>query len=94
MTESPGSSCTLPGVQVAADPAGDQVAAPVNGDLDILSLAVAEPFDANQPNNEDLEFTVKVNANVATTLPNRQWRVIWAYPNGPAVPNIPFSGLY
>lgn len=55
---------------------------------------MAEPFDANQPNNEDLEFTLKVNANVATTLPNRQWRVIWAYPNGPAVPNIPFTGLY
>jgi len=94
MTESLGSACTLPGVRVASDPAGDQVSAPVNGDLDILSLAVAEPFDANDPNRADLEFTLKVNANVATTQPNRQWRVIWAYPNGPAVPNIPFGGLY
>jgi hypothetical protein len=94
MTESLGTSCTLPGVRVASDPSGDQVGAPTNGDLDILSVSVAEPFNANQPNNEDLEFTLKVNANVATTLPNRQWRVIWAYPNGPAVPNIPFTGLY
>lgn len=94
MTESLGSSCTLPGVLVASDPAGDQVGAPLNGDLDVVSLSVAEPFDANHPNNEDLEFTVKVGANVATTVPNRQWRIIWAYPNGPAVPNIPFSGLY
>jgi len=94
LTESLGSSCTLPGVRVASDPSGDQVGAPINGDLDILSLSVAEPFDANHPNNEDLEFTLKVGANVATTTPNRQWRVIWAYPNGPGVPNIPFGGLY
>ena len=94
VTNSPGSACTLPGVTVVSDASNDQTGAPVNGDLDILSLSVAEPFNANLPNNEDLEFTLSVNANVSTVLPNRQWRVIWAYPNGPGVPNIPFSGLY
>jgi hypothetical protein len=94
LTDSPGNSCTLPGVRVAADAPGDQVGAPVNADLDILSLSVAEPFDANNPNNDDLEFTMAVNSNVSTLLPNRQWRIIWAYPNGPVVPNIPFTGLY
>ena len=94
MTASPGTACTLPGVLVVSDAAGDQTGAPANPDLDILSISVAEPFNASQPDNEDLEFSMMVNGNVATLLPNRQWRMIWAYPNGPGVPNIPFTGLY
>jgi hypothetical protein len=75
-----GNSCT--GYTVNFDPAGDQTGAPANGDLDLLSVSVSEPSDA-------LKFVMKVSSlsppngiSATQLLPNRRWRIVWAYPNG------------
>ena len=81
--------CTAPGVQVLTDPAGSQVGAPANADLDILSVSVTEPGDGS-----NLVFTMKVNADMShPTTPTRQWRILWSYPQPPSAPVI-FNGVY
>jgi hypothetical protein len=81
--------CTAPGVLVLTDPPGSQYGAPANADLDILSVAIAEPGDGS-----NLAFTMKVNADVShPSTPTRQWRIIWSYPRPPSAPVI-FSGVY
>jgi Bacterial Ig domain len=81
--------CVTPGVRVLTDPAGSQVGAPANADLDILSVAVAEPGDGS-----NLVFTMKVNADMShPATPTRQWRIIWSYP-GPPVAPVLFNGVY
>jgi hypothetical protein len=81
--------CTAPGVLVLTDPPGSQYGSPANADLDILSVAIAEPGDGS-----NLVFTMKVNADVShPSTPTRQWRIIWSYPRPPSAPVI-FSGVY
>ncbi|MDQ6625025.1 MAG: hypothetical protein M3Y69_02630, partial [Verrucomicrobiota bacterium] len=69
------SPCTVPGRTVADDAAGDQVGAPANRDLDILNVAVAEPYFAD--GSKKLVFTMKV-ADLSVLVPNRQYRFIYA----------------
>jgi hypothetical protein len=75
-----GDSCA--GYTVNFDPAGDQTGAPLNSDLDLLSVSVSEPPDS-------LKFVMKVSSLAPPNplmpnqlLPNRRWRIVWAYPNG------------
>ncbi|GAC1550367.1 MAG: hypothetical protein NVS2B7_26450 [Herpetosiphon sp.] len=72
--------CTLPGVLIVTDPAGDQVGAPANQDLDIRSIHIAEPFFPD--GSKKLVFTMQVT-DLSTIQPNRQWKVIWNYGVGP-----------
>lgn len=78
------SPCTLPGRTVATDGSGDQVGAPGNADLDVLEIAVAEPFFTDGSNK--LVFTMKV-ADLSILLPNRQYRFIFA-PKNPPTPDV------
>jgi hypothetical protein len=73
-----GDSCE--GFKVAVDPTGDQTGAPGNADLDIETVAVAEPFFGAGVNK--LVFKTKV-ASLATIPPERMWRLIWNSPNSP-----------
>jgi len=66
--------CLLPGYRVADDPAGDQVGAPANADLDFVAFHVAEPYYAD--NSQKLVFTLKMN-DLTTIPPNRRWAIIW-----------------
>jgi hypothetical protein len=68
------------GFTLAADPSGDQKAAPGNADLDVQSLTVAEP--GTGANAGKLVFKLKV-ADLSISPPNRMWRVVW---NSPASP--------
>ncbi|HEX6506215.1 MAG TPA: fibronectin type III domain-containing protein, partial [Chloroflexota bacterium] len=68
--------CTVPGQTVLTDPAGDQVGAPNNADLDILSLAVAEPG-----NTSDFVFTLQVS-DLSNPGPLHQWRILFPTPDG------------
>ncbi|HEX8072074.1 MAG TPA: fibronectin type III domain-containing protein [Pyrinomonadaceae bacterium] len=61
-----GDPCTLPGVRVTVDPAGDAILP----QYDILWAAVAEPGDLDNK----LVFTLKV-ASLGTVPPNAEWRV-------------------
>lgn len=68
------------GFTVAADPTGDQKAAPGNADLDVQSLSIAEP--ASGANAGKLVFKLKV-ADLSVSPPNRMWRVVWNSPTSP-----------
>jgi len=61
-------SCSLPGVVVATDPAGDETGAPATSFADILSLSIAEP------GSNLLVFTLKMS-DLATVLPDQAWIV-------------------
>jgi hypothetical protein len=89
----PGDSCA--GIAVVVDPAGEQTAAPLNADLDVLSVSAA---DGVQGGVEKITFRLKV-ADLSTLVPNRQWRVLWYYPQAPAPATpgttpAPFTGQY
>ncbi len=66
--------CLLPGYKVADDPAGDQVGAPANADLDFVTFHVAEPYYAD--NSQKLVFTLRMS-DLTTIPPNRRWAIIW-----------------
>ncbi len=68
--------CRLPGQVVVIDPAGDQLGAPNNADLDILSLSVAEPG-----NTTALIFTIQV-ADLSHIGALHQWRTLWTAADG------------
>jgi hypothetical protein len=90
-----GGPCAAGGLQVIADPAGDQQGAPLtNADLDIQSVSVGEPYDAANPAAETLVFTLKVAGDLSQPQPNHAWRVIWDYPVGPGIPDVNFTGSY
>jgi hypothetical protein len=90
-----GAPCAAGGLQVTSDPAGDQQGAPLaNSDLDILSVAVGEPYDPANPEAENLVFTLKAAGDLSQPPPNRAWRVIWDFPAGPGLPNVDFTGSY
>lgn len=103
------SSCSIPGVTVATDPAGDQKGAPAaNAQLDILSVSVAEPaslpvtLTASPAITDPLVFTMKVSS-LATLVPGNAWRFLF-YPGtagyylgmdyvGPGVVNYTYGSL-
>jgi len=66
--------CALPGVQVLTDPAGDQVGAPANADLDIQAINVTQVTGFGGA--PSLLFTLKVG-DLSTLLPKRQWRILF-----------------
>src|SRR5205085_592368 len=45
----PESPCSVPGVTIATDPAGDETGDPANAPLDITSVSTAEPYDPANP---------------------------------------------
>ena len=66
-----GPACTLPGVTVFTDPAGDSV-----GGLaahDILSASIAEPAELT----DQIVFTLKV-ADLSTLTPNTEWKLVFS----------------
>lgn len=67
--------CSLPGQLVLTDPAGDQVGAPNNADLDILSANIAELVG-----NNNFVFTLNV-ADLSNPGSNHQWRIFWDDPS-------------
>jgi hypothetical protein len=60
-------ACTVPGVTVVTDPAGDDAAAPATSYADIVSLAVAE-------SGNNMIFTYKMS-DLATLPPDTLWIV-------------------
>lgn len=84
-----GSSCT--DMKIVTDATGDQKSAPLNGDLDIQSISMAEPYFAD--NSSKLVFKLKL-ANSALQA-NRQWRILWNYPiRSVDIPSSSFTGTY
>lgn len=71
--------CTVPGTVTTIDAQGDQLLAPNNANLDLLSLSVAEPHDLYGPNN--LAFTLNI-ADLSSLQPNSQYRVFWNTADG------------
>jgi len=79
------------GILTAIDPAGDQKAAPVNADLDILEVRLADYLDGT---TQKIVFKMKM-ADLNTLLPNRQWRILWNYPiKTPTIDASLFTGSY
>jgi hypothetical protein len=64
------------GILVALDGSGDQTGAPLNPDLDIQEVRLADFIDGGV---QKVVFKMKV-ADLSTLQPNRQWRIIWNYP--------------
>lgn len=79
-----GSSCSLPGIRVLDDAAGDQIGGPLEPDMDIEWVSIGEPFFAD--GSRKLVFTLKVK-NLALLKPNRMWRILWSYPDAPVAGN-------
>ena len=79
-----GSSCGANGIRILDDPAGDQIGAPLEGDMDIQWVSIGEPFFAD--GSRKLVFKMKL-ANLASLTPNRMWRILWSYPDAPVAPN-------
>ncbi len=77
----PQSPCTLPGLTVVTDPAGDQTGAPANSQLDIQSISIAEPSPTASGNNQ-LYFTMKVANLTAPVQPNSAWTIFFTAPDG------------
>ncbi len=75
----PPSPCRLPGLTVVTDPSGDQTGAPANTEMDIQSLAIAEPYFTD--GSQRLVFTLKVQD--LNTLPaNAYWKAYFEAPDG------------
>jgi PKD repeat protein len=77
----PQSPCISPGVTVVTDPAGDQVGAPANTQLDIQSITIGEPFTGLMTSNA-LSFRMKVQNLSSPVQPNAQWTIFFTAPNG------------
>jgi hypothetical protein len=88
-----GDSCN--GLTEVFDGTGDQTSAPANADLDIQTVAASDEVVGGA---QKITFKLKV-ADLNTIVPNRQWRVLWYYPQAPAPPTpnatpAPFTGQY
>lgn len=85
-----GSSCT--DMKIVTDAAGDQKGAPLtNGDLDIQSISMAEPYFAD--NSSKLVFKLKISDPALQA--NRQWRILWNYPIRSAnIADSSYTGTY
>ena len=79
-----GSSCGPNGLRVLDDPSGDQIGAPLEGDMDIQWVSIGEPFFAD--GSRKLVFKMKM-AKLTSLTPNRMWRILWSYPDAPVAPN-------
>lgn len=69
----PVDTCNAPGTHVADDVSGDSLVAA----LDVLSLAVAEPYSAT--GGHDLVLTLRVR-DLTTFTPGHAWLVLWNRP--------------
>ena len=69
-----GDSCALPGLTVVTNPAGTQVGAPANTQLNVRSVSVAEPYTADGA--QKLTFTMKVQ-DLSSIPRSANWRMIW-----------------
>jgi hypothetical protein len=87
IAEPVGSSCDPNGLRILEDASGDQIGAPLEGDMDIQWVSIGEPFFAG--GSRKLVFKMKV-ASLASLKPNRMWRILWSYPDAP-VPGNPTS---
>ena len=79
-----GSSCSADGIRILDDASGDQIGAPLEGDMDIQWVSIGEPFFAD--GSRKLVFKMKM-ASMASLTPNRMWRILWSYPDAPVAPN-------
>ncbi|MGH9971800.1 MAG: hypothetical protein ACREBG_28950 [Pyrinomonadaceae bacterium] len=84
ISKAAGSSCGADGLRILEDPSGDQIGAPLEGDMDIQWVSIGEPFFAD--GSRKLVFKMKL-ANLASLTPNRMWRILWSYPDAPVAPN-------
>jgi hypothetical protein len=87
IAEPVGSSCDPNGLRILEDASGDQIGAPLEGDMDIQWVSIGEPFFAD--GSRKLVFKIKM-ASLASLKPNRMWRILWSYPDAP-VPGNPTS---
>jgi hypothetical protein len=79
-----GSSCDANGLRILDDASGDQIGAPLEGDMDIQWVSIGEPDFAD--GSRKLVFKMKV-ANLNSLTPNRMWRILWSYPDAPVAGN-------
>jgi hypothetical protein len=79
-----GGSCDANGVRILDDASGDQIGAPLEGDMDIQWVSIGEPYFAD--GSRKLVFKMKV-ANLSSLTPNRMWRILWSYPDAPVASN-------
>jgi hypothetical protein len=84
ISKAAGGSCAANGLRILDDASGDQIGAPLEGDMDIQWLSIGEPFFAD--GSRKLVFKLKV-ANLNSLTPNRMWRILWSYPDEPVAPN-------
>jgi len=84
ISKAAGSSCGADGLRILDDASGDQIGAPLEGDMDIQWVSISEPFFAD--GSRKLVFKLKV-ANLASLTPNRMWRILWSYPDAPVAPS-------
>ena len=76
----PADPCQAPGVRITEDPSGDQTGAPANGGLDLKDAFIAEPWDPNEPEDDDLEFRIHTyNSLDPLPPPNGFWYVYFTY---------------
>src|SRR6266542_3801748 len=79
------------GMVIALDPSGDQVSNPLNPDLDIQEVRLADYIDGGV---QKVVFKMKVS-DLHTLQPNRQWRFIWNYPRkADGIDDSIFTGSY
>jgi hypothetical protein len=77
------------GLREVLDAAGDQAGAPLNPDMDVQEVRVADYVDGAGPK---VVFRMKVGS-LSTMPPDRQWRILWNYPIKPDT-STPFTGTY
>lgn len=71
-----GSPCVLPGVQVAVDATGDNTSI-VRSDMDINAIAIAEPYDEANP-EENFVMTLQL-ADLTVPLVNAEYYILFQF---------------
>ncbi len=72
-------ACSLPGILITTDPAGDQTGDPATPQLDIRQISIGEPF-LNKCTNQ-LVFTMKV-ADLSVVPPQARWTIFFSRASG------------
>lgn len=76
----PADPCQAPGVRVTADPAGDQTGAPANGGLDLKEAFLAEPWNPEEPDGDNLEIRLRTHNSLdPLPPPNGFWYLYLTY---------------
>lgn len=77
----PTSPCTLPGVTVVTDPAGDQTGAPQNSEYDLTGIDIAEPYKTGAVPNLVITLAVSNLSGSPTggLPPNAYWKVYFTF---------------